>query len=307
VDGARHFPYFHNVGSRNWFQNETWHNPPLGEVPDAPQIWFGGQLPELPPPSAVVGTQDCFQGGAVFPFELPVVGDFAGGFPKRCWGNDLQIPVLTRGNLNINDRATQLGIAQVLELLYTDPTAAGVLLQALLDRPATISIHSSAGTVFPGIIVARTDSYTVVLIAGVENELQRALSALYAVSPPVEAGGFSTNPYFNLVANFVASFLFTAGVDPSLPILFSGHSLGGAAANIIAARTVQANPSADVRLLTYGTPRPGDSRLRAIVGAIPSLNIVNVGDWVAQLPPVQSEFYPLAMEVLAEYGLSWVN
>lgn len=307
ASGARHFPYLHNVGSRNWFQNEPWHSPALGEVQDGKQLWFGGKLPELPPPDTVVGQQDCFRNGAIYPQGLDQVDDWVGGFPKRCWAAPAQIPILTASSLNINDRATQLAIAQVLELLYTDAAAAAVLLQSFLDRPAVITTHSAAGSVFPGIIVARTDAYTVVIVNGSDNNLQRVLSAFYSTMPPVPAGGFATNSFFNLVANFVASFMFTSGVDASLPILYAGHSLGGAITNILAARTVQANPTADVRLMTYGTPRPGDAALRTIIGNIASVNIVNVGDYISQLPPVPSEYYPLAAEVVTDYGVSWVG
>lgn len=264
-------------------------------------------MPEIAPPANIVGSQECFAGGALYPQGLPLVGDFVGGFPKRCWGPFQPIPVLTAGDININDRAVQYAMAQVMEAMYDDVVAAAALLQTFLDRPAIISTHSSAGTVYPGIILARTDAYNVVIVAGVQNELQRALTALFSVLPPQDVGGFSTNSYFNLVANFLASFLFANGMDPTLPTLFVGHSLGGAVVTITAARMKVANPNTDIRLLTMGTPRPGDSRLRTAIGNLPSVNIVNVGDYVAQLPPVLRDFYPLAAEVLPMFGLSWVQ
>lgn len=306
-EGTPHFEHWHNLGSRNWRANEPWWHPGLGEDDQAVQVWFGGKLAEPPPPARVVGSLDCLESGAVYPRELATIEEFAGGFPLRCWEPANPVPALTAAGLNVNDRKTQLRFAQVLALLYTNPSAAQIALQAMLDRPATFTVHPSNGTVFPGLLIAQTDSYTIIVAGGAANEQQLALSAFYMTGPPTNVGAFATNSYFNLVANFIATEMFAAGVDSSLPILYAGHSLGGAATTILAARTIQTNPSADVRIVTYGTPRPGDDRLRTIIGGISSVNVVNVGDWFSQLPPVLREFYPLAAEVLPEFGTSWVN
>jgi Lipase (class 3) len=67
------------------------------------------------------------------------------------------------------------------------------------------------------------------------------------------------------------------------PILIVGHSLGGAVANVFAARKVDGT-FADVGLLTFGQPRTGDQSLQ-LVSPPRYCRIVNENDPVPGVPP----------------------
>lgn len=67
------------------------------------------------------------------------------------------------------------------------------------------------------------------------------------------------------------------------PVVITGHSLGGAVAEILAARRVDGSFT-NVSLLTFGQPRTGDSTLAARAPAN-YVRIVNQGDPVPGVPP----------------------
>jgi len=303
--GARHLPFFHPFGSKNWTKGEYTGNETIGEKIDAKQIYFGGGLPENPPPQNVVGRGDNFAVGFRYPLDVLPAEQVIGGFPRKCWGRFQPIPVLTSGGLNVNDRAVQAALAGVILEMYTNVPAAADILQTILDRPATFTTHPSNGDIYPGIIIARTNAYNVVLIGGALEEQQKALAALYAVTPMRNFGYYSCNLYFQVVANFVLTQMLSAGLDPTLPTLIGGHSMGGIVAQIVAIRMKQANVSTDVRGITYGAPRGGDSRLRTLTAGMPWVSIVNEGDPIPNLPPVFSEWYPFSTELAAEFQITW--
>jgi len=68
------------------------------------------------------------------------------------------------------------------------------------------------------------------------------------------------------------------------PVYLTGHSLGGAAANIFAAICYQED--IDIRgLTTFGSPRVGYKSLTELTKSIPGKRFVIDGDQVTQVPP----------------------
>jgi pimeloyl-ACP methyl ester carboxylesterase len=137
------------------------------------------------------------------------------------------------------------------------------------------------------------------------DELQLATAAFFSTQPMVNRGSYSTNLYFQVVADFVATMMLEAGVNPDNPVLFCGHSLGGVASCLLAAEMSLAHPDTDIRLMTLGCPRPGDQRLRGIISTLPSVHVVNTGDIVTQLPPIPREWIPFTSELLPQFFNSW--
>jgi triacylglycerol lipase len=69
----------------------------------------------------------------------------------------------------------------------------------------------------------------------------------------------------------------------TLPLLFTGHSLGAALATLAAARLVQEDrpPSA---LYTFGSPRVGNAPFASSLGGIPVFRVVDGRDIIARVP-----------------------
>jgi triacylglycerol lipase len=69
-----------------------------------------------------------------------------------------------------------------------------------------------------------------------------------------------------------------------MPVIFTGHSLGGALA-VLAAAAVHYSQKGTVRaVVTFGQPRVGDAQLVLILDPIPWRRYVNLADPVARVP-----------------------
>jgi pimeloyl-ACP methyl ester carboxylesterase len=68
-----------------------------------------------------------------------------------------------------------------------------------------------------------------------------------------------------------------------------GHSYGAVIAQVLAALLLNRPRPWGVDLLTFGGPKPGDSRLSQVLGAADSVRIMNYADAVCLLPPTRDE------------------
>lgn len=79
----------------------------------------------------------------------------------------------------------------------------------------------------------------------------------------------------------------TAGIPKDKPVIISGHSLGGGRAYLFAALLIKAGYN--VRVVTFGAPRPGDAELKGIlapysVNAYKNGNSFENQDFVTDVP-----------------------
>jgi len=85
---------------------------------------------------------------------------------------------------------------------------------------------------------------------------------------------------------------------PELPVISTGHSLGGALSLLNAAGLVQANVK-NVEIWNYGQPRVGNKvfskYLNGIIGTI--YRVVNMADIVPNIPPVALNYYDELTEI----------
>ena len=63
---------------------------------------------------------------------------------------------------------------------------------------------------------------------------------------------------------------------PSYDVLVTGHSLGGALASYTAFDLATACPATLVTAITFGAPKPVNTKLRGAMGAIPNLRVYRV-------------------------------
>ncbi|MFM7426826.1 MAG: lipase family protein [Elainella sp.] len=78
-------------------------------------------------------------------------------------------------------------------------------------------------------------------------------------------------------------------LDPALPLIITGHSLGGAVAMLTAADLALDNsfPARQIRVYTYGSPRVGDSTFAGTYSRLigQTYRVVNLADTVPMTPP----------------------
>jgi hypothetical protein len=302
-DGSPHYQGVHHLGAPSWNKGEPeFLSDLLGQA--SYDGWDNGGSTIAPPRAVLIGSANCVQNGASYP---PVVPGrvLEGGWDSRCF---LPGPLPAILAVDIKPRANQAIYAAVLDALYTDPVAAAALLQAFLGPNAVLTTVPNSSSYLPGSIVAVTPEYSVIVISGSTTPQQRALQALYAGGGPINEGNFATNPVWYAASVEMGIRLNLAGADPSKPVIIVGHSYGGAAGSVLAARLMNQTPGRDVRLLTFGAPKPGDARLANLLRLARQIHIANVGDPVPLLPPNASElwaFWGIAPPDFIAAWLSW--
>ena len=142
----------------------------------------------------------------------------------------------------------------------------------------TLTVHRLSSAL-PEIAVAVQAGQTIVAIGGTNSSIIWALNIFASqvqVSMTGVPGGVST--YFAAIAERFISF-----IPVDRPLLLTGHSLGGAVAQILAV-FYQEQGGVDVECLAFGSPRAGDGDFAN--SADPSLivHIVKKGDPVPLVP-----------------------
>uniref|UniRef100_A0A914W4I4 Fungal lipase-like domain-containing protein n=1 Tax=Plectus sambesii TaxID=2011161 RepID=A0A914W4I4_9BILA len=136
----------------------------------------------------------------------------------------------------------------------------------------------------------------IIAFRGTTTKLQLFVQTAYTLGPKEEFYAMGkVQRYFKdaleAIWSNVQPFLELADYK-SYSISFTGHSLGGALASLAAVRTVKDGyrTSNQIKLITFGQPRVGDSTFAAMHDQlIPySFRVVNKADLVPHLPPCKT-------------------
>jgi len=265
------------------------------------QVSFGSMLPTALPPNVPLVyrfeppfTDDAFLDASIFASDPgPGPGPF---FPAACFANNKPI---------LQNPIDWLSMARIIGKVYDNDGTAQLDLKSFLPPGAASFQWVNDATVPPGMAIAWNGEECLVAMAGTTNNQQLALQIAYALGGPVNVGAYGTNPVWYAVSNLVAARISLQGVSSSTKITLAGHSYGAALAVILGATYKAALPNRNVRILTYGMPRPGDRRLADLVGTIPSVHLSNFADPVTALPPVGLELLPLSVVVPAPLYAQW--
>ena len=290
--GTPHFDGLHNFGSANWRRGTDEIEPALGEPLTQRQRWTRSEpLPVFPLP-LLIGDRPCIRGGDTYASRAAASAVF-NGFLVGCWrAVHSDIPV-SMSDIPLSRRSTLISHANILNLLYSDPAAATAAAIALLG-PGTVVTVDGSGTadLSPVTLIATHGDLTLVFVTGTTNNQQLALQAMFSLIPPSSMAGYGTNPLWQAAAGVINDRIQAAGVPVTNQIRFVGHSYGAAASTLLAAQYHRFIPGRVVELLTFGMPKPGDSRLRDLLEGIPSVNVVNSTDPVPSMPPSLTWLFP---------------
>ncbi len=279
-----HYPGPHWYGSRDWTSDERDPWPELGEVEGNVRLWDGGAPAGALAPPVLIGRPDCIEKGDRWP--LPVLSrNFATGWDSRCYPRGSRPSPGTGLVIDVRWPAHQQFLAATLAQFYSDPNGAAAALQAWMGPGAVVTVTPNSGSLYPGTLVGVHGNQTVVLISGTSNYQQLALQGMVSGLPPQSTGVFSTSPLWWGASNVIANRIYMAGGDPNGPIIYAGHSYGGAVATVLTARTVYGNPTRPVQLFTIGSPPAGGTSLFRTIANVPQVNLINEGDPIGNLPP----------------------
>jgi pimeloyl-ACP methyl ester carboxylesterase len=126
-------------------------------------------------------------------------------------------------------------------------------------------------------LVHEEDGITYVAIEGTDSLIDWRRNCEFLITSSSEHLGFGA------YARQLTTEMWASGVslDPAQQTIICGHSLGGAVATIIAAQLQDHLPL--LRLITFGSPRPGGRRFRERL-KVPHMRYVHGEDVVPHMP-----------------------
>jgi len=300
------YPGLHNYGSANWRRGNGEPEQLLGEKLSAKRVWTRSVAMQRQPLPILVGDPQCVENGELFANHTPPPS-LQDGFLPACFAAGGPVPGFTTADFPITDRTIQTALAGVTLATYSNLASAASQLAALMG-PGTITTQwpQTVNGQLPDFVVGVNSGLAIVCIDGTTNYTQAALQAIGSLAPPNAITGFRSVPLWIDAAREVLQRVSESGWSPGMPLILVGHSYGGAVAYLAAALLRQAHPDADISVLTFGSPKPGDANLRAILNTIRSVAIRNDGDPITVTPPNLSNLlgivFPLSSVPVSVWG-----
>lgn len=199
---------------------------------------------------------------------------------------------------------------RILDVLYTNRETARQMAEALLGEGTVAVSFPGDGDAFNQTVIATAENQVFVFIAGTVNNWQLLMEAVSSLPAPFNFGQYSALIYFDLYADFVADRIRDANATTGVRYVLIGHSLGAAAAYILAAKMRLAVSARRVDILTFAIPKPGDDRLHRINRPSRQAHWVNYADPVPWLPPdsvMVNDVLDLMTPLLRRLSLAYVR
>ena len=297
---------FHNLGSSTWYDRNNGLVQGLGEVINPTRIWSSGTVIATVPENHIVGSADCLaQGESIADAAEPA--DLIDGFPSACYVRTMANDRLWHVASEFQRCTIQRFYATILDWMYDHNVAlAPEAFKELLGDDAPFRFHRGNG-ILPDVITWTGPDFILVVVYGTRNFQQLALQAFSLVQPPQNFGGFGTAFLWNGAASWILERMQTAGFSGNMRVFFAGHSYGGCAALVLAARLKIANADRVIRYITYGCPKIGDERLSALVRQCDGVNMANDDDIVTVLPPDRITLFPVAIALGQPAFFTWAE
>lgn len=297
-DDTPHYPQLHFWGSRNWTTDDYLEAPDLGEVRGVRQRYHSGLTPNPYPEGPGIG--DPLTGEGPFVFD-----EYSQGFPLDCYVNLGSGVRLLPFVPDIDSKFGQLPLAKVIDKLYSDDVAAGVMLAGFMGPGTVVATVPNSSSVIPGTVIGVNGDDCVCCIAGTSNITQAATYSVFSLTGPVDVGQYSTNLLWYAAAQLIQDRIDAAGGNPLGRITLAGHSYGGAVAHVIAADYVRWNPARVVNCCTFGACKCGDERMQALLRRARVVRLANDGDPVPSLPPSYVQALPYLIGLPAVLVTNW--
>jgi hypothetical protein len=178
----------------------------------------------------------------------------------------------------------KLCAAQMLLAAAQPVAAVGSGIDALWDVVNGVVVYPRAGFI-PAWFTADGNDQVLVVIDGVRT-LQQGL-AMYASTQQsmLKVGSWWANATVVTAAQAMFNALRHSFGDTFRRWVLSGYSYGGALAEVLAAMLTSTPSSSSAQIVTWGSPRPGDSTLAALLQRWPLRRLMCDSDPVPRFPP----------------------
>jgi pimeloyl-ACP methyl ester carboxylesterase len=304
MKGTPFYSGFTSLGSRDWDDKNWGVVQGLGEDRATERGYDTGGMPAILPITEPVETEGCITDGETYTNGVDA-GTLINGFIPQCIAVPQPDSATFEAASDYQSCSIQLAYARIIEWMYDANTASIFdFLVGFLGASYTLRWHPPSSTL-PSITTAVGPTSTLVWIDGTASFQQFALQSAYSLIGPVNVGGIGTSTFWYAASRAVTDAMTADGANPAGQFFLCGHSYGGVTALITAARLRMADPSRNIKWLTYGAPHIGDNALIAQVYATQGINLRNDTDIVTAIPPTLEWLWPVYLAIGATSLLVW--
>lgn len=289
--GTPFYPGFHNVWNRDWVRSRDTVYQGLGDYGGAREFYSGAPPARIPLPK-LVGTGDCIEkgmpAGTVSVLgKSPWCGEI---MPAPCY---FAVDPLD-GQTNHADCMWAFEAVKIIDEIYKSLADGIAAARAFFGPTATITGDERGALFAPRSVIVIIRDHCFVFCEGTTMGAQWGGQILGAGFGVPSQGTYGTLDIWEFSARELMRRLGRVGGGDARRFQFVGHSLGGATCSVAAAVVKQAVPERVVELLTFGCPKPGDTRLTRMLDDVAGTHYVNEGDAVPYVPPRNSDLISLA-------------
>jgi len=280
------YPGPHVFGSAYWLDKTDRKETVIGEI-DGHQRWDEGAPPNPAPVAKACGDKGDIANGSKTTYnwyneqtDFPIPG-----FPPCCF----EVPV---NQFQIIDALTYpngMALADVCSQGYDDPNIGKIVFEAYFPTYRYVYGYVRQSPLEPTLLVMENDYQTVVVIAGTTHLTQLLMQAVYPFGGLRNVGVYSVSGFYADRVDFVLNKFMDAAITYKPNLLLCGHSLGGAMAQLIAVRCINASPRtfsySQLQCLTWGAPCIGDARFIQLLRDCTNRHYRNENDPIPMFPP----------------------
>lgn len=290
-ENTPYYPGWHLLGSRDWTSDERG-GTLLGEW-DGPQIFDKGEPPLVRPEVRIVGSPECIEDGGGGAALTHATNGLDNWLPSHCYVFDGAHP-----RARIVACPDVAKIAEIMAYVFIDHVRAQTLAEEFVGDGAVAAWHAGTGdeTVSTSVTCVRgMEAWQ--FIDGTRNQGQLLSQILQPAAGPTMYPHYGATALYHRYATSILTRFSAAGATGARRYVLVGHSYGGAAAAVAAARLKLDDPTRDVALYTLGAPLAGDSRLIDVLRTLDQTHIRRPLDPVPYLPPANPIYGGLLIEL----------
>jgi len=254
---------------------------------DGAQTFDKGEAPAKGPQLRIVGSGACIEAGGGG--DGPPTADpynLGNWLPSLCYTADILDPCV-----RIAKCPDMSKIAEIMAHVYTSPNLGMPLAETLVGPGAVATFHQSLNdeSVSSSIVCVRGEEAWQ-WCDGTRNREQLLSQAFGFLTGPTSYGRYSTNRLYQHYSTTILNRFTAAGAANCRRFVLIGHSYGGAAAAVAAARLRINVPDRSVTLCTMGAPRAGGDNLIGILRGTCQTHFRHPEDPIPYLPPQYSKW-----------------
>lgn len=302
--GTPCLPYAHHFGSPVWTIGDDVRFHPVGPAPGYPVEWVDGDLGMPSPPSTPFGLAGDFAAPNApeiprgpFPFRI--------GIPEICWIGEPTFLIDPVEVAAIGSCCLTLAYARVIDLLYDEEfSKINDFITDWMGSSPNVIFYTKT-TLIPAFVLIMHPTFSLVILAGTDNDEQLSTQAFQGAIPPRPQGNVNTLPLWANTASHVFQQLRIYGSSGEEPLIIAGHSYGAAVASVMAMRVTRRNLLRPVSLLTFASPKPSNWEGIRMLDTIKHRHIANYSDLVTVVPTNLRTTSMFSLLVVGPTALSW--